>query len=142
MIKAIKITTTIYNILLIIAILAFIGFGIGFIALSSNDKMITDIAKKIFEDQALEDAKNAAKVFLIIMGIIYIVASLLFVAGLIFNIIIKRMANKNFEGSRKGKIIAFGVLGFVFGANVPGVLTIIYGAINGGKSSNSEEVAE
>ena len=141
MIKAIKITAIIYNIVLIFAILLFIGFGIGFIALSSNDKMITDTAEKFFKDQAIEDAKLAAKVFLITMGIIYIFASFLFVAGLIFNIVIKRMANKNFEGSSKGKIIAFGVLGIVFGANVPGVLTIIYGATHGNKS-NGEEVAE
>ena len=140
MIKAIKITTLIYNILFIISILACIGLGILFAAFTTQDKQVAEIAEKYFKDST--DPIDAAKVFLVAMAVMFFIFAAIYIVGMIFNIILRNGANNEFANMSKGKIIAFGVLGFVFGANVPGVLTIIYGAINGGKSSNSEEVAE
>ena len=51
-----------------------------------------------------------------------------FVVGLIFNILIRKEASQEFKKDRKGRNIAYGVLAIVFGANVPGILNIIYNA--------------
>ena len=126
--------------LFIISILTFIGLGIAFAAFTTQDKEVAEIAEKYFKDST--DPIAAAKVLLVAMAVMFFIFAGVYIVGMIFNNILRKGANNEFANMSKGKIIAFGVLGFVFGANVPGVLTIIYGAINGGKSSNSEEVAE
>ena len=45
-----------------------------------------------------------------------------------------------FKEERKGKNIAYGVLAIIFGANVPGILNIIYNATSKEAPKDSETI--
>ena len=51
------------------------------------------------------------------------------VVGCVISFVLSKKANDSFP--KKSTLIALGVVGIIFGAEVPGVLAIIHGAKNG-----------
>ena len=125
--RAVQIVTLIYNILMPISIVLFGILAALFFFASTQDKIIQElIEKSVFKEDAITPEK--VKTFLIVYGVVLIIAAACFVVGLIFNILIRKEASQEFKKDRKGRNIAYGVLAIVFGANVPGILNIIYNA--------------
>ena len=74
------------------------------------------------------------------MGVGMLLGALAFVAGLVFNNLIRMEVKHEFKEERKGRNIAYGVLAIVFGANVPGILNIIYNATSKEAQKDSETI--
>ena len=137
--RAIQILTVVYNVILIFAILSFAVTSVIFFIASTNDKIINEmIEKDVFKDP--EVTKAFVKGFCVGMGVGLLFGALAFVAGLVFNNLIRMEVKHEFKEERKGKNIAYGVLAIVFGANVPGILNIIYNATAREKETNTESI--
>ena len=137
--RAIQILTVVYNVILIFAILSFAVTSVIFFIASTNDKIINEmIEKDVFKDP--EVTKAFVKGFCVGMGVGMLFGALAFVAGLVFNNLIRMEVKHEFKEERKGKNIAYGVLAIVFGANVPGILNIIYNATAREKETNTESI--
>lgn len=127
--KAIKILSIVYIPLIAIEMLSFIILGITFLAMASDPNAYGNIGLSPAE----------ASVLFSTYGIVFIVAILFLIPGLIFDIIILKKSTSPLESS-KSSWITFGVLALIFGANIPGILAIVYGAIKKDQPSNVEEV--
>ena len=137
--RAIQILTVVYNVILIFAILSFAVTSVIFFIASTNDKIINEmIEKDVFKDPEVTEA--FVKGFCIGMGVGMLLGALAFVAGLVFNNLIRMEVKHEFKEERKGKNIAYGVLAIVFGANVPGILNIIYNATSKEAQKDSETI--
>lgn len=133
--RAIQILTVVYNVLMIFAVLSFAVTAILFFYGAGNDKVINEIIEKdIFKDEGV--TKAFVQGFCIGMGVGMVFAAILFVVGLVFNNLIRVEVSHEFKEERKGRNIAYGVLAIIFGANVPGILNIIYNAVSKEKPQN------
>ena len=116
--KAVRITGIIWIILcailtIVFGIISIVGYG-------AVDQAAQEIAKADSSIN-LEQAKAAA-----LLAVIYldIVAGYFFL-GLVFSIIFVALARKEI---RKGAGIALGIIGFIFGAELPGIFFIVHSA--------------
>ena len=127
--NAIKIVSIIYIPLIALEMLLFLILGIAFLGIASDPGAYGDLGLS---------AEEASIVFST-YGITLIVMTLVLIPGLVFDIILLKKSTSPLESS-KSSWITMGVLGVVFGANIPGILSIIYGAIKKDANPNAEEV--
>lgn len=125
--NAIKILSIIYIPLIAIQILAYLIISISFFLAAANPNIYGNV-----------DAQSAAYVFTV-YAIVFLFVTLCLVPGLILNIILLKKSSSNTDFS-KSTWITYGVLALIFGAAIPGILAIIYGAIKEEPTLHSQEV--
>lgn len=127
--KAIKIVSTVFIPLIALEMLLFLILGISFLTIGSDPSGYGEIGLT---------PEEAAIVFTT-YGTTLIVMIFFLIPGLVFDIILLKKASSPLESS-KASWITMGVLALVFGANVPGILSIVYGAIKKDSNPNEQEV--
>ena len=128
--NAIKILSIIYIPLIAIQILAYLITSISFFLAAANPNIYPNV-----------DAQSATYVFTV-YAIVFLFVTLCLVPGLILNIILLKKSSSSTDFS-KSTWITYGVLALIFGAAIPGILAIIYGAIKAIKEEptlHSQEV--
>lgn len=125
--NAIKILSIIYIPLIAIQILAYLITSISFFLAAANPNIYPNV-----------DAQSATYVFTV-YAIVFLFVTLCLVPGLILNIILLKKSSSSTDFS-KSTWITYGVLSLVFGSTVPGILSIIYGAIKEEPTLHSQEV--
>lgn len=115
--KALKIVSTIYLILLPLAILNFVIGGIVFIALANNP----DIYQSLTEQWQVDSVYWT----LVAVGIVMFVLSACYVPGIVFTAILRKKSEDEPKPG-KAELITFGVLGFVFGSTATGIIAVIW----------------
>lgn len=119
--KALKITSIVFGVLLVISAVTCLIMGIVFAA--GADSLASVAAQGDNEAYiALASLYRGSGVSLIFTGIWAVVGS-------VISFVLSKKANDSFP--KKGTLIGLGVAGIIFGAEVPGVIAIIYGAKNG-----------
>lgn len=127
--NAIKILSIVFIPLIAIQILAYLICGISFF-LAINDP-------NIYANMNLTPGQ-AAYIFTI-YGTAFITVLVCLIPGLVFDIILLKKSSSNTDFS-KSTWITYGVLALIFGAAIPGILAIIYGAIKEEPTIHSQEV--
>ncbi len=120
--KAVRISAIVYIPLLIIAILGFITACFVCFAVAANAEAV---AKESTDPQMTADAIRAS---FSATGTVCLITAIMFVPGLVFDIVLLKKASNPNNVDSKGTWIAFGVLSILFGASVTGILSIITGA--------------
>ena len=125
--NAIKILSIVFIPLIAIQILAYLITSISFFMAAANPNIYPNV-----------DAQSAVYVFTV-YAIVFLFVTLCLVPGLIFDIILLKKSSSNKDFS-KSTWITYGVLALIFGAAIPGILAIIYGAIKEEPTLHSQEV--
>lgn len=119
--KALKITSIVFGILLAISSITCLIMGIVFIV--GADPLANAAA------QGDRDVYIALVATYASAGTSLIFSGIWTVVGCVISFVLSKKANDSFP--KKSTLIALGVVGIIFGAEVPGVLAIIHGAKNG-----------
>ncbi len=119
--KALKITSIVFGVLLVISAVTCLIMGIVFAA--GADSLASVAA------QGDNEAYKALASLYVSSGAILIFTGIWAVVGSVISFVLSKKANDSFP--KKGTLIGLGVAGIIFGAEVPGVIAIIYGAKNG-----------
>lgn len=127
--NAIKILSIVFIPLIAIQILAYLICGISFFLAINDPNIYTNM--NITPGQA-------AYIFTV-YGTAFITVLVCLIPGLIFDIILLKKSSSNKDFS-KSTWITYGVLALIFGAAIPGILAIIYGAIKEEPTLHSQEV--
>lgn len=125
---ATKIVGIVWAVCLGITALIFLILAVTAFGSVNNDEMIASVMQSAYAEGnyiSVDDAKNA----LAAVGVIFLVAAIWAVVGIVFAIMITVIASKN--PVSKTKAIVFGVLGIVFSGVAPGVLSIVLGVTQG-----------
>lgn len=126
--NAIKILSIIFIPLIAIQMFAYLIIGVSFF-LAINDP-------NIYANMNLTPGQ-AAYVFTV-YGTAFITVLVCLIPGLVFDIILLKKSSSNTDFS-KSTWITYGVLALIFGAAIPGILAIIYGAIKEEPTIHSQE---
>ena len=119
--KALKITSIVFGVLLVISAVTCLIMGIVFAA--GADSLASVAA------QGDNEAYIALASLYVGSGVSLIFTGIWAVVGSVISFVLSKKANDSFP--KKGTLIGLGVVGIIFGAEVPGVIAIIYGAKNG-----------
>lgn len=119
--KALKITSIVFGVLLVISAVTCLIMGIVFAA--GADSLASVAA------QGDNEAYIALASLYVSSGVTLIFTGIWAVVGSVISFVLSKKANDSFP--KKGTLIGLGVAGIIFGAEVPGVIAIIYGAKNG-----------
>lgn len=119
--KALKITSIVFGVLLVISAVTCLIMGIVFAA--GADSLASVAA------QGDNEAYIALASLYVGSGVSLIFTGIWAIVGSVISFVLSKKANDSFP--KKGTLIGLGVAGIIFGAEVPGVIAIIYGAKNG-----------
>ncbi len=119
--KALKITSIVFGVLLVISAVTCLIMGIVFAA--GADSLASVAA------QGDNEAYIALASLYVGSGVSLIFTGIWAIVGSVISFVLSKKANDSFP--KKGTLIGLGVVGIIFGAEVPGVIAIIYGAKNG-----------
>ena len=120
--KALKITSIVFGVLLVISAVTCLIMGIVFAAGADS---LASVAAQGDNDEAY----IALASLYVSSGWTLIFTGIWAVVGSVISFVLSKKANDSFP--KKGTLIGLGVAGIIFGAEVPGVIAIIYGAKNG-----------
>lgn len=120
--KALKITGIIFGIVFVVT--AVVMFIIGIATNATADEVVKTLTSG---ENAI--SKEAAEAMIVTTATTMYTLGAIFAVGGIFSFVAVHFAKK--EEVKKGSMIALGVFNILFGSEVVGVLSIVYGAKNG-----------
>ncbi len=127
--NAIKILSIIYIPLLAISMLLYLVMGILFLSCANNPDIFLN----------MDIAPDQASFIFNLYGIFFIVMFVYLIPGLILDIVLLSKSSSTMDYS-KTTWIALGVSTLIFGSSIPGIISIIYGAMKDEPKNHSQEV--
>ena len=138
--KATKIVSFIYLFILPTAMLTTLVLSLVLFGSAQDENFVQKFAQQYsYEEngQVYQLTEQAAAATINLTAVYFLIFFLLLIPGLIFDIVIFRSASRNDKTYSRGVWIRNGVLALVFGAEIPGILSIVYGAIYGNRQNAS-----
>lgn len=138
--KATKIVSFIYLFILPTAMLITLVLSLVLFGSAQDENFVQKFAQQYsYEEngQVYQLTEQAAAATINLTAVYFLIFFLLLIPGLIFDIVIFRSASRNDKTYSRGVWIRNGVLALVFGAEIPGILSIVYGAIYGNRQNAS-----